>query len=69
MDKLSKGEGWESQVESAYMAAIEAAYSCFMALDMDKDVSSHTIVGTETWLKLDTMMQDHNDLMTACLKV
>jgi len=55
----NKGETWESQIESAYIDIVNAAYDMFMALNMDKDYSSHINIDTETWDKLDKMLKDH----------
>jgi len=57
--KIIKGETWESQVESAFSSNVSALYDMFMALDMDKDELSHTMIDKETWLKLGSMVSDH----------
>ena len=63
-NKVNKGETWEGQIESAYVDIVNALYDMFMALNMDKDYSSHINIDTKTWDKLDKMLKDHVEFVS-----
>jgi len=53
------GLTWESQVQQAFISNINAAYHCFMALDMDKDKTYHNIAHLSTFSKIGDMLAVH----------
>ena len=63
MDDTKQALSWEDQVECALAHNIDAAYECFMALDMDKDKVSHGNINMDTWSKLSKMVADHEEIM------
>jgi len=61
IDDIDEQHGltWESQVQQAFISNVNAAYNCFMALDMDKDKTYHNIAHLGTFGKIEDMLSAH----------
>ena len=56
------GNVWETMVEKALVNTIKACYEMYMALNMDKDITSHKAEGMpEMFTYLQDMVTMHNE--------